>query len=185
MNKFKHLYVIALALAIPALLWSADSKGDRLVLKQSPVKPTVDGKYTDGEYQLVVNGRGGFIALSRNGDSISFCVSFKTKGWVAIGFGSKVMNDSHMIIAFVHNGVPTISEQVGRDHTHSAADKPALVQKAVTETDAGTTLEGEIPLASIESTNAKTLPVIYAYSAADSLFAMHSYSNSIVVALEE
>jgi hypothetical protein len=153
-------------------------------LNESSTDPTIDGKLVSGEYPLTINLKNGTVGFSKRKGSLSFGISFVTKGWVAIGFGSFGMSNSKMIMCYVKDGKVFVSEQVGFGHGHSDGDKKLLAAQAASEISDSTVFEGKLPLASIIASGAKTLPVILAYGSSDSFASMHRYKTTLKIDIQ-
>ncbi len=148
--------------------------------------PAIDGVVKDGEYPLFFDLAPFKVWVARSGDVIRFAVSAKTKGWIALGVDSKIMDGAAMFMGEVKDGKAVLSEQTGSGHGHS--DTPAdkrIATKFAVKTDGGvTTMELECPAAKVVAADAKELPVILAYAASDNLRDYHAARRSATLKLE-
>jgi hypothetical protein len=181
MNK---LSVCVICILLITGFVSAFAASDQYILKESAKKPVADGKITDGEYSLTIALSNGTLSFSLVKGELSFGVYYKTSGWVAIGFGAQKMDKARMILASVVKDTATIKEQIGVGHKHTDVDKGMLVAQAAGQTEAGTTLEGEVPLKAVIGDNAKVLSLITAYSGSASLAAIHSFFKILQVTIQ-
>jgi hypothetical protein len=146
----------------------------------------VDGVVTPGEYALTQDFPPFKVSVSRTKDTIRLAVSTKTTGWVAIGPQSQVMDGAKIFMGAVRNGQAVYTEQTGQGHRHSdtAAGAQLATKHAVAENAGTTTLELELPAAKVAGPDAKSIPVILAYSTSDSFTEYHANRRSAVVKLE-
>jgi hypothetical protein len=183
MKKILSAVFVLVIFVFAMSMWPQGKDDSSYVLSDSKLKPVADGKVAKDEYSLTVKLKNGEVDLSRSGGTISFGVSFKTTGWIAIGFGTQGMDKSHMVLCYVKDGTAVVKEQNGARHRHEDVEKSLLVKKAGFEADGTTTLEGELLLASVSAPDAKSLPVIVAYGAEDNFTSMHSYKSAFTVTL--
>lgn len=146
--------------------------------------PTADGVIGENEYAIDFDASKMKVALSINDGTIYFGLEGFTAGWIAIGFGSKGMHDSHILIGYVEDGTPHVSEQSGIGHSHKAADAGLLVSPVLAESDGITRCEGSLPLAGFIEEGDEYLDFIIACADSDGFTARHSFRRSFSVSLK-
>ncbi|MBN2352389.1 MAG: hypothetical protein JXD23_07460 [Spirochaetales bacterium] len=184
--RFLFLFVFAVSLFMSGVPAYAEPKPSDQPSPPKPAPAAVDGVVKDGEYPLFFDLAPFKVWVSRSGDVIRFAVSAETRGWVALGFGSRRMDGADIFMGEVKNGKEIFTEQIGRGHGH--ADNPAgkrfATRYAVKLDGDVTTMELECPAAKVVPKGAKELPVILAYSASDSLTQYHTARRSATLKLE-
>jgi hypothetical protein len=115
--------------------------------------PKVFSKSTSDGYRLV-EYKGYTLKWRFDNDTIDFSVSYRTTGWVGVGFSpSTKMKDANIIIGFVKDGHATITDQFGTNVNFHRKDaelggKNNLSDTSGTETDGVTTLSFRMPMVS-------------------------------------
>ncbi len=114
-RQFALLFVAALALASAQPVIPYDSMMDTRVGVDGVIDneegPEYPARYTDKTSGLTVNW--GFD------DSLIYVgLVTKGRGWLAIGFGSAMMNGSNMVVGYYTEDSTEVLNQVGGNHTH-------------------------------------------------------------------
>ena len=144
--------------------------------------PLIDGTVSNGEYGLSLQYDNIAVHLTIVADILYVGVDARTSGWVAVGFGSPLMDGAHILFGFVkRNGEVFFAEQIGHEHRHDDVSETLVITHAVTEQDGVTTLEASLPAAFVRgSVNDRgTFPMIFAYSRRDSVRTVHRFYKSI------
>ncbi|MBL8967784.1 MAG: hypothetical protein JNG85_12325 [Spirochaetaceae bacterium] len=165
MRKFLVISVLALTAAVA--LGAQD-------LVPGPGKPVADGVVAAGEYALVreLSGMKLHLSLSADGKTLGVGLVAPTKGWVAVGLGSRVMDGAFMVLAFDAGGKPSVSEQRGAGRSHSPLTGSVLGASAVKEAGESTTLEFSVPLSGLVAGG--KLGLVLAYGTADNFTSRHA-----------
>ncbi len=149
---------------------------------KTEVFPTVDGILSAGEY-AVQQTIGGMIlgsTLSADGSTLYFGFKASTKGWVAVGLGSRRMGNASIFMGYDVNGKSEFSEQLGRGHNHDIT-KAITKKSAVKNSGADTTMEFSVPAASFVKSG--KVDMIIAYGKSANLGSMHEYYNGFTLSL--
>ncbi len=99
-----------------------------------------------------VTANGFTFVYGIDGENLKASLSFKTSGWVSVGFNpSKAMKDANIIIGYAHPENPLISDHFGSGTYKHQADtliggKDNIISGSCTEKDGVTTLSFTIPL---------------------------------------
>lgn len=143
-------------------------------LVPGPGKPVADGVIAAGEYSLVrdLSGMKLHLSLSADGKTLGVGLVAPTKGWVAVGLGSRVMDGALMVLGYDAAGKPTVSEQRGAGRSHSPIGSSVLGASAVKETGEATTLEFSIPIAGLVAGG--KLGLVLAYGTPDNFTTRHA-----------
>lgn len=144
--------------------------------------PSIDGRVATNEYGLNLHYDNITINLALVNDTLYVAATATTLGWVAVGFGSKIMDGARILFSFVDgDGKVYFAEQIGRDHTHDDASDSVTITHAVREDKATTTLEAALPLSFVLKTvnYGNTFPMIFAYGRRDSVRTVHRFFKSI------
>jgi hypothetical protein len=176
---------LAVLLASTAPLTFAQEKG----LAVTSTKPVVDGVVHAGEYAY----RHDFdhqvtLYASRTADTLYFGLVADTKGWVAIGLGSKKMEASTIFMGFVDaDGKASFKTQLGKGKRH--VDAPAEISAVVTSSaikQAGgkTTLEVAVKADAFIKPGQSTIDIIYAIGDEANYTKYHSYRGAASLALQ-
>ena len=113
---------------LAALAWAAgahdDDNGgaaaeDAGVPVAQEAGPVVDGAVAEGEYGVSLQYDGIVISLALVGDTLHAAAVAATTGWVAVGFGSDVMDGARILFSYVEaDGTVFFAEQEGKGHRH-------------------------------------------------------------------
>ena len=166
-------------LTIVATVSHANSSG--AVVRQEGT-PLIDGTVSIGEYGLNLQYDNIAVHLAIVADTLYVGADARTTGWVAVGFGSSLMDGAHILFSFVkRDGQVFFAEQVGHEHSHDDVSETLVIAHAVTEKGGVTTLEAALPAAFVlDSVNDRgTFPMIFAYSRRDSVRTVHRFYKSI------
>jgi hypothetical protein len=179
---------IIAALCMSAFLFvgfSVSAQSKPLVLPVSKESPTVDGVVGASEYPVGTDFDKMKLWLSRTADTLHVAVSGQTTGWVAVGFGSPMMDGALIFIGFVGaDGKTTMKIQKGSGHSHGDVESDALIQFAAKEDKGVTTLELALKASSVIAKGVTDLPMIYAMGGADSFSSLMSFRGSVPVKLQ-
>lgn len=110
--------------------------------------PVLDGVASSGEYAFS-EAKGGIAvgaSLSADKATLFLSVSAKTKGWVAVGIGSSMMDGALMILGYVDGGQETVLIELGKGKSHAPTTQAGIKSK-VSESGDATTLEVSLPAA--------------------------------------
>ncbi len=117
------------------------------VAKVTPVvAPTVT---TQGVKHVSVDGF--TLDYQVEGPLVHMKVSYKTTGWVGVGFGKQpVMDGAHIIIGYISHGKAVVQDDLGEGHYHASEQqfggKSSLTDVSGTLVNGVTTLEWTMPL---------------------------------------
>ena len=138
--------------------------------------PSVDGKVAAGEYPDSAKVMGGGAALYWAWDAsggLSVAFSLKNGGWLAVGLGSKYMDESYLFMGAADGaGNQSFIEQTGAGHRHSDSAARRADASAVNSSNGVMTLEFHVPAARLPKSG-KTLPFIVACSSSPSFSSKH------------
>jgi hypothetical protein len=143
--------------------------------------PVVDGIMQKNEYAFT-QSTGNFwlgIALSADKSTLNIGLAANTTGWISVGLGSAKMNGAYIVIGFDKDGKQTISEDLGKGHSHSPSGLHKVLQSVVKTTGNQTVIEFSIPAAEFIK-NGK-LPLILGASKADDLVSWHPLFKGLEV----
>ena len=171
-------------LAILAILSLAALPLPAQELAPQAAEPKVDGLVSPGEYgyEAAYAGMRLSAALSSDGKILHLALAAPTKGWAAIGLGSRRMDGAHMVLGYEASGKAAVSEEKGKGHGHSPTQDKRLLSSAVKESGDTTVLEFSLPLADLAPSG--KLPLIIAYGARDDFRSMHSKYGSFDLPLK-
>jgi hypothetical protein len=177
-----------LMFSIIALLFTGFTAGAQVAnpaLGIGTAKPTLDGVVQASEYPVTVPTGKQTIWLSRTADTLYVAVSADTTGWVAVGFGSLKMDGALMLMGFVGaDGKAQAKLQKGSGHSHGDVTSDALVQFAMKEQWGKTVLGAALKVSSIIGTNAKRLPMIWAFGGGNNYTSLMLARGSFTVDLK-
>jgi hypothetical protein len=175
-------------LAIPAfalILLASAGTGFAQTLAITTNKTVVDGVVNPSEYSFSKDFKKLVLYINRTSDALYVAVVGNTKGWVAFGLGSLLMNGSTIFMGYVKNdGTAQFKPQAGKNHTHQDTTKAVadtIVAYAMKEADGKTTLEVELKPASYITSGQSELDVIYAEGTEKSFLPIHMFRGSLAV----
>jgi len=174
---------LLLCMALVSLCLVGCSTQDSVAVKEST------GTTSEGFNEIHDSKTGMYLRWKFTTDNVTFEVAGETTGWVAVGFDpSSKMNNSNIIIGYVHSGVVTVSDDFGSSVETHAVDTSSSGQNnlsAVTgnETAGWTTIRFTIPKDSGDAkdkalASGQTHVVMLAKSSADDLTTAHTSTNS-------
>ncbi|MDE0223415.1 MAG: hypothetical protein OXJ90_29405 [Spirochaetaceae bacterium] len=182
-------------LLLAGLAWAAgahdDDHGgaaaeDAGVMVAQEAAPVVDGAVAEDEYGVSLQYDGMTIGLALVGDTLYVAAVATTTGWVAVGFGSDVMDGARILFSYVEaDGTVFFAEQEGKGHKHHDVADTVATAHAVSEADGATTLEVALPASFIRDSAGETgiFPMIMAYGNRDSVRPVHRFFKSIELTL--
>jgi hypothetical protein len=153
----------------------------RLQITSKPA--TIDGTISEGEYSWSMKFDGLTLYLNRTTDTVAAAVEANTTGWVAVGFGSSVMNGARIYIGVVQNGKGSVTPQIGRGHSHTDTSAVLGVDSAVKEQNGVTVMELGLKASDLLGSSPSTLPLIVAYGPSDNITQYHSFRTGLEVDL--
>ena len=172
----------AVFLALLAGAASAQDKPQTLV--RTTDQAPIDGTIAAGEYSLTVDLPKAKLALQWSADTLAIAVTAETKGWVAIGLGSRKMDKSVIFIGYVTGDQAQMKIQKGASHSHGDLDSKAMTSYAVAEKGKDTTMEVALNASSFIAADQTVLDLIVAFGGSDSFSAFHRYRTQRSVALQ-
>ncbi len=157
------------------------------VLKKGTLRTVVDGVVSAGEYSWTRTFGPVQLSLNLTADALYVAVVGATKGWVAVGLGSLVMNNADIFMGYVGaDGKTQFRPQLGSGHRHSNAPQAVsdtVIASAMKETGGKTTLEVELKPAAYVKAGQAAVDIIFAQGSEDSFTSIHSYRGSVSVPL--
>jgi hypothetical protein len=147
----------------------ADSKG----LKETSNKTVVDGVVESDEYSYSREFQDATLYINWSDGKVYLAVEANTKGWVGVGLGSTMMNNSHILIGYVDKGKPVFKEQVGKGKAHTDTDNKYVQSYKMKEEEGKTTLELVFNEGDIIQSGQHKIDFIIAYGKKDSLTQYH------------
>ena len=170
--------------AAPAVVFSQSQ-----ALSVTATAPVVDGVVQSGEYSYMQDFDHQLtLYASRTADTLYLAAVAHAKGWVAVGLGSKKMDNSDIFIGFVgSDGKVSFKAQLGKGKRH--IDPPADVSAAVKsyamkQENGTTTLEVALDAAYFIKSGQQTLDVIYGMADDRSFTAYHTYRGATTLKLQ-
>jgi hypothetical protein len=146
--------------------------------------PVPDGVVRAGEYQYsAVNSGMTLGATLGSDDKLYLSIQAATEGWVALGIGGTLMNDSRLFLAYDTGSKQVFNEQLGAGHTHGDVADPLVSKWAVREAGGATTLELALP-ASVAIADGK-LELLFAYADTTSYAAHHKARGSLIIPVQD
>ena len=147
----------------------ADSKG----LKETSNETVVDGVVESDEYSYSREFQDATLYINWRDGKVYLAVEANTKGWVGVGFGSTMMNNSHILIGYVDKGKPVFKEQVGKGKSHTDTGTKHVQSYKMKEEKGKTTLELVFNKGDIIQSGQQKIDFIIAYGKKDSLTQYH------------
>jgi hypothetical protein len=145
--------------------------------------PDIDGIISSGEYSLVVELPRGTLHLNRTGELLSVALHSELDGWVAIGLGSKRMDQASIYIGYVDSGEQVFAKQLGRGHRHKDAPVAEPTAVRLREDQTGTVLELSFPASAFTPEGSTALRLIVACGKRDNLSSYHSMRRGLEIGL--
>lgn len=168
----RSLTATFLLLALATLLQA------QATLTKGATPPKVDGVFDAKEYQYTATYQGMRIGASLGSDDMLYlAIEAPTKGYVALGVGGLVMNNSRLFFGAVQDGKPAFAEKLGKGHFYTDA-KDLVVKSWAVKSDGGkTTLELSLP--SSAAVWQGKVNMTMAYSASPKFDSRHSARGSL------
>ncbi len=178
------LFLSAAALLLPFSCGDGAQPSDRLTVTDKT--PVIDGSVAADEYSFTQDFTNSTLYAARNNDTVTLAFKAGVTGWVAIGTGSTVMDNAHIIIGYVKDGRPQLKEQLGAGHSHHDDNMAAsgILNLAMKEENNATTLEVALRADTLIKPGQTELPLILAYSTQDSFMVRHSFRTTVVLQLQ-
>jgi hypothetical protein len=174
----KPVFIAAFfALALSGLVTAQD------FLVKSPDLPVADGSVRSGEYQYNTTASGMKIGATLGKDGMLYLyIEVATQGWVALGFGSPVMDGAHLFLAYDSAGKQVLSEQDGSGHSHSQAAASLATKWAVKTASGSTVLELVVPASAAIKDG--SLKLLASYATGISFFQKHAARTSLSISVK-
>jgi hypothetical protein len=169
----KSVLAIALASSLVAGLAA------QATLTAGAAPPGVDGVFAPGEYQYEGVQRGNIRLGASLGpdDTLYLAIEAPTSGWVGLGVGGLVMNNSRLFMGAVQDGQSAFIEKRGAGHRYVDA-KEIVIKRWAVKTEAGKTTM-ELTLPSSAAVWKGKVNAIFAFSKSPSFDTKHSTRGSI------
>lgn len=172
-------------MALLALLARAACAQDKpMALVRTSGKARIDGVAAAGEYSLTVDLAKARLSLLWTEDTLSLAVTAETKGWVAVGLGSRRMDKAIIFIGYATGDQGQLKIQKGAGHSHGDLDVNAMSSYAVAEKGKDTTMEVELKASSFIAADQTVFDLIVAFGGSDSFSGFHRDRTSLSVALQ-
>lgn len=147
-------------------------------------QPVVDGVASPGEYGQSLTKGNITLHYSFTGDKVFLAVTGRTKGWVAVGVGSRRMDNAAIYMGYFKDK-GEFTEQIGKGHTHGDnPGTPAVISWIVKEEGNFTTLELVLERSSVLEPGKTDLDIILAMGGADSFRGSHSSRSADTIAVK-
>jgi hypothetical protein len=144
----------------------------------------IDGTIAAGEYSLTVDLAKAKLALLWIEDTLAIGVTAETKGWVAVGLGSRRMDKAVIFIGYATGDQTQLKIQRGAGHSHRDVDSKAMTSYAIAEKGKDTTMEIALKASSFIAPDQSVLDLIVAYGGSDSFSGFHRYRTPLSIALQ-
>jgi hypothetical protein len=178
-KEVRNKYYIAAIFGL--LLVFAAAAQESLSLSAEPAQ--IDGTISPGEYSLVFELPRGVLYLTRTQEEFAIALQSELDGWVAVGLGSRRMNEASIYIGYVDSGEQVFARQLGRGHGHKDADVAEPTAVRLTEDENGTVLELSFSGSAFTPEDADTLSLIVACGRRDNLSSYHSMRRGLEIDL--
>jgi hypothetical protein len=172
--KLNKLILIAMLGVCAAFLVASGISASSNGLRETTNTTVVDGVIEPNEYSYSHEFKESTLYLNWNSGKVYIAFVAETKGWVGVGFGSTMMNNSHIHIGYVDNGNPVFKEQVGKGKTHTDTDTTYVQSFEMSEEKDDTTLELVFNESDIIQGGQQKIDFIIAYGKKDSFTQYHS-----------
>jgi hypothetical protein len=143
--------------------------------------PVVDGKLGASEYRFKESAKGMdyAVALSADGNLLTVAIKAQTGGWVALGFGSRKMDGSWIVMGYETSAGAKIGEMLGKGHFYGAAKESRVLKSAVQEEGGTTVLEVQVKAATFVKEG--KLALILAFGKKADFLSIHSAYLSVEI----
>jgi hypothetical protein len=172
------------AVLLALLAWTACAEDKPAALVRTTGTAQIDGKIAAGEYSLTVDLANAKLALLWTEDTLAIGVTAETKGWVAVGIGSRRMDKAIIFIGYATGDQGQLKIQKGAGHSHGDIDSKAMTSYAIAEKGKGTTMEVALKASSFIASDQTGLDLIVAFGGSDSFSGFHRYRTSLSVSLQ-
>jgi hypothetical protein len=181
MRKLVLVYVLVF---LTSLTGTACAQDKPMALVRTSGKARIDGVAAAGEYSLTVDLAKARLSLLWTEDTLSLAVTAETKGWVAVGLGSRRMDKAIIFIGYATGDQGQLKIQKGAGHSHGDLDVNAMSSYAVAEKGKDTTMEVELKASSFIAADQTVFDLIVAFGGSDSFSGFHRDRTSLSVALQ-
>ncbi len=177
----------AAALVLILTLAGASASAQANALKPGSLRTDVDGVVSPGEYSWTRTFGPIRLDLNLTPDALYVAVVGNTRGWVAVGLGSLVMNRATIFIGYVgRDGKTHFKPQTGSGHRHfdaAASVSETILSSAMKQAGGRTTLEIALKPGSYVKAGQASLDIIYAMGSDADFTTYHSYRGAVSVPL--
>lgn len=118
---------------------------------------------------------------SVDGDELSISMKAETKGWLAVGLGTRRMDGSTMFMGYNKDSEAYFEEHLGKGHSHKKTAVQRPVEFEVTEENGETELKFTVLKSDFVKSGQTDLPVIVAYGTRDNFSSIHRYRDSTTI----
>ena len=157
--------------------------GAQQTLVVSSDTPQIDGVISQGEYSLVIELPEVVLYLNRTDEMLCVAVQSDLDGWVAVGLGSRRMDEASIYIGYVDSGEQVFTKQLGRGHSHEDSSVAEPTAFRLKENQTGTVLELSFPASAFIPAGATSLSLIVADGRRDDLTTYHSMRRRLEIQL--
>ena len=172
------------AVLLALMAWTACAEDKPAALVRTTGTAQIDGTIAAGEYRLTVDLANAKLALLWTEDTLAIGVTAETKGWVAVGIGSRRMDKAIIFIGYATGDQGQLKIQKGAGHSHGDIDSKAMTSYAIAEKGKGTTMEVALKASSFIASDQTGLDLIVAFGGSDSFSGFHRYRTSLSVSLQ-
>ena len=173
------------AVCIALLARAACAEDKPLALVRTTATAQIDGTIAAGEYSLTVDLAKAKLALLWTEDTLTIGVTAETKGWVAVGLGSRRMDRAIIFIGYETGDQGQLKIQKGAGHSHGDVDSKAMTSYAVAEKGKETTMEVALNASSFIAPGQTGLDLIVAFGGSDSFSGFHRFRTPLSVSLQK
>jgi hypothetical protein len=165
-------------LTLPLALVLASGLFAQAVLTKGAQPPKVDGVFDAKEYQYTATYQGMTIGASLGSDDMLYlAIQAPTKGWVGLGVGGLVMNNSRLFLGALQDGKPAFTEKLGKGHFYTDAKDLVVKSWSVKTEGDKTTLELSLP--SSAAVWQGKVNMIFAYATSPKFESKHAARGSV------
>ncbi len=172
------------AVLLALLARAAFGQDKPVTLLRTSGKAQIDAVIAAGEYSLAIDLAKAKVSLLWTEDTLAIAVTAETKGWVAVGLGSRRMDQAVIFIGYVTGDQAQMKIQKGAGHSHGDLDLQAMSAYAVAEKGKKTTLELALKAPFFIAPDQTELDLIVAFGGSDSFSGYHRYRTPLNVALQ-
>ena len=190
MKNAPRLFGLTVISAVAVL--AAEPEGPHVLPLSAGSTPSVDGRVAAGEYAAAFTDAKTGIKVSWQADAQNVQVALEsaTKGWVAMGLGTRGMRNASMVLGFTdQQGRWVVEEQMGKAlYRHAKVESPKLVSGVAGHVEGKTVLEFVLPRALSNGqtiTAGEPMPFILACHKSKTKLSKHSKKTSTTLVLQE